>query len=221
MLIDRLTERFYFSDADLAVSVVIYTLAAFIALFVRRWAQVAGSKQGGISRSLSKTMGNEIPQMLWSSFFFVLTGCLKGPLCHEDRTEDHQVNRTVFLRGVLGNLATAGIAFLLYTGIEYVGLVSDGLIWQILLLATKALTAANLSLTVFALLPLPESDAEKLLRKKEFSPRGSSLRHNGTVPFFLFCTVGLLLANVSVSLPGGDCSLSGVVTLFPFLLIGG
>lgn len=220
MLIDRLTERLCFSELDAVLSGILYATAALAALLLRRWGQARTADKR--CRGLSATLLRDIPGGLWSVFFFVLTGCLKGPVREEDKTNDAHKNRSIFLGGICYTVIGAIGSFFLYTLLQFLAARVGGIGWQIPLLAAKALTGANLSLLWFSLLPLPGSDAEVFLRTKGFGNKGEALRKNGTWPFFIFCTLALLLACITIPLPDGRfCSLSGIITLFPVLLIGG
>lgn len=222
MLIDFLTERYCFSESDPVISVILYILAATVALILRYWGQARCRAKHGKGSPFWRTLLQCGQATLWAIAFFAVTGCLKGPISTEDKTDDRNLNRKIFLAGIrYTGLGTVG-SFLLYTVLQLLASLIGGTVWPILLLAAKALTGANLSLLWFSVLPLPGSDAEIYLRKKEFGPKGTAFRKNGTWPFFLFCVIGLLLACITVPLSDGRiCSLSGIMTLFPVLLIGG
>ncbi len=224
MLIDILTERYCFSQSGIVISVIVYTLAAAFALILRRWGQVRSEKKCGKAGPVFwRAILQDLPSSLWATAFFVLTGCLKGSLREDDgKVPDKTVNRKIFFGGFRYTVYGTAGSFLLYTVLQLLASLIGGAAWSIPLLAAKALTGANLSLLWFSVLPLPGSDVEVFLRRKPFGPKGEAFRKNGTWPFFLFCVLGLLLACVAVPV-GKDavCSLSGIITLFPVLLIGG
>ncbi len=222
MLIDFLTERYSFSRSGLLPSILISILAAVGILILRRWGQLRSRKKAGLEvPSLWRTILSDLAGGCWAVLFFTVTGCLKGPLDENEKTEDKTLNRKIFFGGVLYPLLGAVAAFVLYTAFQFLVARLPSAAWEIPLLATKTLMGAGLSSVWFSLLPFPGSDAEVFLRTKPFGKRGEAFRKNGTWPFFCFCAVGLLLACVTLPLPGGACSLSGVITLFPVLLIGG
>ncbi len=222
MLIDYLTERFCFSEANIVLSTILYFLAAAIALILKRLGQIRGGKKYEKNFStFTRLLLQDIPLDLWGVIFFLLTGCLKGASHKEDRTEDPQVNRAIFRGGLLYPICGAAVAFLLFTAAQFLA-AHFGAVWQIPMYLMKALFCANLSLTVFSLLPLPGSDAELFLRTRPFGTKGKSFRENGTYPFFLFALLGILLACIPIPLFNGTTySLSAIITLFPIILIGG
>lgn len=223
MLIDFLTERYCFSRSDAIISAILYIVAAAVALFLRRWGQARnGKKYGKTEPGLWRTLLKDLPSGLWGIAFFLLTGCLKGSVRDENVEEDKRINRKIFFAGLRYTLYGTVGSYLLYTILQLLASLVGGTGWAIPLLATKALTGANLSLLWFSILPLPGSDIDVFLRKKPLSAKGEAFRKNGTWSFFLFCVLGLLLACVTVPLPNGRlCSLSGILALFPVLLIGG
>lgn len=220
MLIDKLSQRTCFTDQGVALSITLYTIAALIALLLRHWGQARAAKKQGIDSA--PPLLRNIPGGVWSIFFFLLTGCLKGPAREDDRTNDASKNKLIFLRGICYTAAGALLSFLFFTVLQTLASNLGGSGWRIPLLAAKALTGANLSMLWFSLLPLPGSDAELFLRTKDFTPKEKAFRQNGTWPFFLFSTLGLLLACIAVPAAGEQFwSLSGIMTLLPILLIGG
>ncbi len=223
MLIDYLTERYLFSQSNIAVSVILYALAGAVALILRRWGQVQCKKKQGICQvGLWKTILNDLPSEIWAIAFFLLTGCLKGLIRKEDKTEDKTLNRKIFFASICYPFIGAVGSFLLYILFQILQAAAGGSLWEIFLLGTKALVGANLSLLWFSILPLPGSDSEILLRTNPLGMKEESFRKNGTIPFFLFCVLGLLLACITVPLSNGTVySLSSLLTLFPLLLIGG
>lgn len=223
MLIDYLTERHIFSQSNIAVSVILYALAGAAALILRRWGQVRCKKKSGTCQSgLWRTILRDLPSEIWGITFFLLTGCLKGTIRKEERTEDKTLNRKVFFGGIYHICFGAAGGFVLYTLFQLLQSALGGSFWEIFFLGARALTAANLSLLWFSILPLPGSDAETFLRTKTLGAKEKSFRENETLPFFLFCMVGLLLACIPVPMPNGTIfSLSSLLTLFPLILIGG
>ncbi|MBO5247949.1 MAG: hypothetical protein J6B54_01460 [Clostridia bacterium] len=213
-----------FSQSNLAVSAACYGIAAIIALLLRRWGQVFGGL--GKERSLAefgRILLRDLPSALWAVAFFLGTGCLKGPINTEDRTEDPQKNRKIFFNGILFPFSGAIVSFVLFLLFQTLQ-ASTGWTWDIPGLIAKSSMGANLSLCFFSILPLPASDIEVFLRTKPFGPRGTAFRKNGSWPFLLFTALGLLLACVTLPLPsfyGGDTSLSAILALFPILLLGG
>lgn len=223
MLIDYLTERYIFSQSNLALSVILYLLAGAVALILHRWGQVRCRKKHATCESgLWKTLLKDLPSELWQIAFFLLTGCLRSSLWKEHKTENKGLNRKIFFWGIQYNAYGLAGSFLLPLLFQLLQAIFGGSIWSILLLSTKALVGANLSLLWFSILPLPDSDAERLLRTKPLTTKEANFRKGGTFSFFLFCVVGLLLACIAIPLPNGTlCSLSGILSLFPVLLIGG
>lgn len=222
MLIDFLTERYSFSRSGLILSIIISVLAAVGMLILRRWGQVRCRKKAGLEvPSLWRTILSDLAGGCWSVLFFVVTGCLKGPVDGSEKTENKALNRKIFFAGVLYPLVGAAAAFALYTAFQFLAARFPATAWEIPLLATKTLMGAGLSSAWFSGLPFPGSDAEVFLRTKPFGKRGEAFRNNGTWPFFCFSAAGLLLACAALPLPGGLCSISGIITLFPVLLIGG
>ena len=221
MLIDVMTGRDCFASGSTALSVIIYILAAIAAMLLYRWGRAHCEKKHGVAtQTIPKILINSLPSGIWNVTLFLLTGCLRFPA--SEMTEDKRLNKKIFLSGIgFLSIGTAG-AYVLYTVLQLLASLIGGGYWAIPMLIAKALTCAGLSLLIFSHLPLPGSDCESCLRKKPLSPRQESFRKNGTWPFFLFCTLALLLACIAVPLPNGQvCSLSGIVTLFPILLIGG
>ena len=221
MLIDLLTERYVYSQEGLVISVIIYILAAAVALLLRQIGQARGRKTPITQRTFRETVLPELPAALWSIFFFLLTGCLKAPVRKEARTNDAKVNRKIFFTQIFFLLIGAGASFFLYTSLQFFASITGFLWWNIPLLFMKALTGATLSLLIFSLLPLPDSDADLYLRTKPLGEKGEAFRRNGTWPFFVYCILGFTLACVTLPFPAGDTSLSALITLFPILLIGG
>ena len=223
MLIDYLTERFFFSDAGFFISAAGYLLAPALALFLHRLGQFQKKKKavpecGPLTSFLLRQLSGD----LWKILFFFVTGCLYPTYRIGNHETNPSAKRKIFGGGLFTTLTAAILSFLLYTAFELALSVFGGLTWEILLFAAKASTCANLSLLWFTVLPLPGSEAETLLRKKPFSKRGIAFRENGTLPFFLYCILGLFLACAGLPQANGQiCSLSGMLTLFPVLLIGG
>lgn len=223
MLIDFLTERQLFSQEGLGITVLFYVVAAGVALLLRRVGQVrAAKKYDSDSPSLGNVLLKDIPSALWGIVFFLLTGCLKGSLRETDKTQSKETNRKIFFGGLLFvffGFAASVVLFLLFQVLQAA---LGGSAWGYAFLCAKALTGAHLSLILFSLLPLPNSDAETFLRAKEFGAKGIIFRQDGTWPFFLYSVLGLLLACITVPLSNGTVgSLSGILTLFPILLMGG
>lgn len=219
MLIDYFTERYTFTESDLWISVVAYLLAGLIALLLRRWGQSRVAKKYGLTNPRFPDLWlQDLTSGIWAAFFFTMTGCLKGPLREEDCAKDPKVRRKVFLEGILFPIAGVAIFFLLYTVLE---IFAQHSFMKIPLMFTKALVSANISLLIFSLLPLPCSDCEKLLLCREPGEKGIALRKQGTYPFLIFTILGLLLGSITVSMEGTAVPLSGILTLFPFFLIGG
>ena len=219
MLIDFLTGRRFFSQSDIVISIILYTLGGAVALLLRRLGQVRNGKPG---MGFWKTLLQDLPSGIWGIIFFLFTGCLKGPLQEQDKTEDNTANRKIFFGGIRYTFfgVIGSVLFLILLQILKAAL--GGSAWEIPFLCVKALIGANLSLLWFSVLPLPGSDAEIFLRTKPFGEKEKSFRKNGTWSFFLYCVVGLLLACITVPLGKGTIgSLSGIITLFPILLIGG
>lgn len=219
MLIDFLTGRRFFSQSGIVISIVVYALAGAVALLLRRIGQVRNGKPG---TGFWNTILQDLPSGIWEICFFLITGCLKGPLGEQDKTSDKTANRKIFfgsLRytffGVVGS-----VLFLIL--LQILKAAFGGSAWEIPFLCARALIGANLSLLWFSILPLPGSDAETFLRRKRFGEKEKAFRENGTWSFFLYCVVGLLLACITVPLSDGAVgSLSGIMTLFPIYLIGG
>ena len=219
MLIDFLTGRYFFTDFILWISIPFYCTAALTALLLRRWGQARVAKKYGRKTPRFPDLWlQDLTSSLWAAFFFLMTGCIKGPLREEDLADDTNVRRKTFFAGILFPFLGAVASLLLYL---ILSIFSQWTYIEIPMLFAKALTCANLSLVIFSLLPLPLSDAEQLLRDKDFGEKGTAFRKQGTYPFLVFTLVGLLLGCVTVSIHGVPHSLSSVLTLFPFLLIGG
>lgn len=223
MLIDFLTERYCFSQAEPVISVLLYLLASLTAMFFHRLGQArALKKEGNVEKPFRTLLAGNWGGDLWGILFFLVTGCLRCSYGEAQKSSEERTDKAVYWKGILWTLTTAALSFFAYTLIQMGQLYWGGLFWEILLLTSKAFTCANISLLVFSLLPLPCSEGEILLRKKPFSQRGERFRNNGTLPFFLFCILGLLLASAAITFPGGQtCSLSGILTLFPILALGG
>lgn len=219
MLIDFLTGRRFFSQSDIVISILLYTLAGAVALLLRRLGQVRNGKPGV---GFWKTLVQNLPLGIWELIFFLFTGCLKGPLREQDKTDDKTANRKIFFGGIRYTCfgVVGSVLFLILLQILKAAL--GGSAWEIPFLGAKALIGANLSLLWFSILPLPGSDAETLLRTKPLGEKEKAFRQNGTWSFFLYCVVGLLLACITIPLGNETVgSLSGIITLFPILLIGG
>lgn len=223
MLIDYLTERYCFSQAGLIVSVLLYFAASLTAVFFHRLGQARVlKKEGTVKNPLGTLLWGNLAGDLWGIFFFLLTGCLRCSYKESLKSSDDNVNKAVYWKGILWSLMAAAISYFAFTLIQIGQIQLGGLVWELLLFTAKAITCANISLLLFSLLPLPCSEGEVLLRKKPFSQRGLRFRKNGTLPFFLFCLLGLLLACVAISFPNGQTySVSGILTLFPILVVGG
>ncbi|MBQ1272799.1 MAG: hypothetical protein IIY12_04805 [Clostridia bacterium] len=223
MLIDYLTHRFFFSDAKFVITAVGYLLAPALALLFHRLGQFQKKKNVlPESGSLKSFLLRQLSGDLWKIVFFFVTGCLYPSYRTTNEENNPLAKRKIFWGGVFSTLLTAVISFFLYTVFEFLLRMFGGLTWEILLFASKALTCANLSLLWFTVLPLPGSEIETLLRKKPFSEKGIAFRQNGTLPFFTYCLLGLLLACAGIPQANGQiCSLSGIMSLFPVLLIGG
>ena len=219
MLIDCLSERYIFSAHGLALSVTAYAAAALIALLLRRAGQARGAKKAGKSYpKLPLLLMQDLSSGLWSILFFVVTGCLKGPLRKDNKGDTPEQNRKIFWSGMLNTAIGAVVSVILYNALW---ILEQSTFTSILLLFARALVCANISLLIFSLLPLPCSDAEAFLRKKPFGEKGLALRRQGTFPFLIYTTLSLLLACVTLPLWGVSISVSGLLTLFPLLLIGG
>ncbi|MBQ2273653.1 MAG: hypothetical protein II337_09365 [Clostridia bacterium] len=221
MLIDLLTERYVYSQEGPVISVIIYILAAAVALLLRQIGQARGREIPFSLRTFKDTVLPEFPAALWSIFFFLLTGCLKAPVRKEARTNDAKVNRKIFFTQISFLLVGAGASFFLYTSLQFFASITGFLWWNIPLLFMKALTGASISLLIFSLIPLPDSDADLYLRTKPLGEKGEAFRRNGTWPFFVTCILGFTLACLTLPMPSGDASVSALITLFPILLIGG
>ena len=219
MLIDFLTGRRFFSQSDVVISIVLYALAGAVALLLRRFGQVRNGKPG---MGFGKTLLQDLPSGVWEIIFFLFTGCLKGPLGEEDKTEDKTTNRKIFFGGVRYTFFGVAGSVLFLILLQILKAALGGSAWEIPFLFAKALIGANLSLLWFSVLPLPGSDAETFLRTKPFGEKEKAFRENGTWSFFLYCVIGLLLACITIPLGNETIgSLSGIITLFPLLLIGG
>ncbi len=223
MLIDFLTERQLFSQRGLGITILFYFIAGAVAVLLRRVGQVrAAKKYDSDSLSLGKVLLKDLPSALWEIAFFLLTGCLRGTLRETDKTTSKETNRKIFFSGMSFLLLGAVASFVLFVLFQFLQAAVGGSAWDFALFGAKALTGAHVSLMVFSLLPLPGSDVETFLRTKEFGPKGNTFRKDGTWPFFLYCLLGLLLACITVPLGDGTtASLSGILTLFPILLMGG
>ena len=223
MLIDLFTQRQLFSQEGTAITVLFYFLAAVAALFLRRAGQVLAAKKcGSASMPLGKVLLKDLPSSLFFLAFFLATGCLKGSLRERDKSDSKEANRKIFFGGVSFVLLGFAGSFLSFLLFQILQAALGGTVWNVAFLGARALSVAHLSLFWFSVLPLPASDAEVFLRTKEFGEKGTSFRKDGTLPFFLFCILGLLLACITVPLGNGvSGSLSGILTLFPILLIGG
>ncbi len=221
MLIDYLTGRFCFSDGNLILTLLFYTLAAAVALTLRYLGQARCRKKNGVATPIHHTILDEGAAFVWNILFFLVTGCLKGAVQECYRTENRTVNRKIFFAQFRFILYGGAGSFFLYTVFQLFASLVGGGVWQILLLAAKALTCAHISLLVSTLLPLPCSDADVYLRKGELSKRGIAFRRNGVWPFFVFCILGLVLACTVIPVGGREFSLSSLLTLFPIFLIGG
>lgn len=218
MIIDILTQRYTFSDKGTLLPLFFYAGAAVIALLLRRWGQFRGAKKAsGRTVSLRSLILRDVPSGIWYVFFFVLTGCLKGPFREEEKAEDATVNRKCFVSGtlfVLYGWIASTVACLFLNGAE-------STFFGILFLITRALSIAHGSLLIFSLLPLPCSDIETLFIQPDLGDKGLAFRKNGTFPFFLFTALALLLAVIVVAVAGRVYSLIGIATMFPLMLIGG
>ena len=221
MLIDLLTERYVYSQEGPVISVIIYILAAAVALLLHHLGQARGREIPFSLRTFKDTVLPELPEALWATFFFLLTGCLKAPVRKNGKTDDTKTNRKIFFTQSLYLLIGAGASFFLYTSLQFFAGILPSLWWNIPLLLIKALTGANISLLIFSLIPLPDSDADCYLRTKPLGEKGEAFRRNGTWPFFVTCILGFTLACLTLPMPSGDASVSALITLFPILLIGG
>ena len=172
----------------------------------------------GISKAalITKIISIAISVVL-AIFFFVLTGCLKGPL-HEEEGASIKAKQSIFVGGLVAPLCGGVIWAMIHS---VLAIYSEVATVQTVMLFTSAMISAHLSLTLFTVLPLPGSDAERLLRRKEFSPRRAAFRRQGTYPFLIFTVIGLLLACITLPVGTVNCSLSGLITLFPVFVIGG
>ncbi len=223
MLIDFLTQRFCFSREGGIITAVCYFAAAAIALFLHRLGQFQKIKKYTAAPvSLGAFLRQRLGGNLWGMFFFLVTGCLYPAPAEVSEVQDKGAKKSIFWGGVRSTLYATTAFYTFYTVFQLADSLTEWSGWWIFLLITKALTCANLSLLWFSILPLPCSEAEILLRKKPFGEKGIAFRSNGTMPFFVSCLLGLLLACITLPFPGGQvCSLSGILTLFPVLLIGG
>ena len=218
MIIDILTERYAYADAGTVLPFLFYILSAAVALTLRRLGQCRATKKRDPSApGMCRILLRDAPSAAWSIFFFLLTGCLKGPIREEERSEDRAVNRNAFRGGILALLSGWILSLILYA----LCFLFNGSAAEILRSATDSLATAHLSLLIFSLLPLPCSDCETLLIQKGFGEKGIAFRKNGTYPFFLFTALGLLLAVIVVSVGGSVLSLSRMITAFPQIMIGG
>lgn len=219
MLIDYLSERYLFTARGLVLSVIAYAVAALVALLLRRAGQSRGAKKAGTEYpKLPLLLVQDLSSGLWSIFFFVMTGCLKGPLREENRAKTPEGNRKIFWGGICNTAIGAIVSVLLY---NVLWIFAENTFVSVLMLFARALVSAHLSLLIFSLLPLPCSDAETFLRKKPFGKKGLALRRQGTFPFLIYTTLSLLLACITLPVWGTSVSVSGLLTLFPLLLIGG
>ncbi len=222
MLIDYLTQRFCFSDAGFLLTAACYLLAPAVALFLHRQGQFQAKKKQPQCGSLKDSLLEQLGGDLWKIIFFFVTGCLY-PTYRLGSTElSPIIKRKIFWGGLRTTLYATAAFYTLYTAFQFAESRTGSVVFWVLLLVTKALTCANLSLLIFTLIPIPGSEIETLLRKKPFSEKGIAFRQNGTMPFFVYCVIGLLLACIELPLFNGQvCSLSGIITLFPVLVIGG
>ncbi len=221
MLIDYFSERYVFSEGNVLLSVLFYLLAALVALVLRYLAQARCRKKNGVATPIHHTILDEGASALWNIAFFLLTGCLKGTVKESNRTADRKINYKIFAAQTMAVFAGAAVSFLLYTVFQLLLSLTGAEVWGIFLLASKALTGANLSLLIFSCIPLPGSDADVYLRKNELGKKGKAFRKNEVWPFFIFCILGLLLACIAFPIGGRYYSLSSLISLFPIFLIGG
>lgn len=219
MLIDFLTERTLFSRGEsLLLALTAYILAGLFALLLRLLGQAKNAKKNGVSYpKFPLLLLQHLTSGIWAIFFFVLTGCLKGPL-HEEEGASIKAKQSIFAGGLVAPLCGSVIWAMIHS---VLAIYSEVATVQTVMLFTSAMISAHLSLTLFTVLPLPGSDAERLLRRKEFSPRRAAFRRQGTYPFLIFTVIGLLLACITLPVGTVNCSLSGLITLFPVFVIGG
>jgi len=219
MLIDYFAERNTFSQQGLWLSVLAFLLAALTALIHRRWALHRAAKKRGLPcLKFRILLLRGLAPGFWAILFFLLTGCLKGPLQEDEPAGDKKAKRALFFSQVLHLVAGTLVAVLIHS---VIAIFSEVAVIRTVMLFTGAFVCAYLSLLIFTLLPLPCSDAEQFLRTKEFSPKGMALRRQGTYPFLIHTTLALLLACIPVPVGAAVYSLSGLITMLPVFLIGG
>ena len=217
MIIDRLLELRRFSDYDFLLSAVFYLLAAIPPILLRSWGLVRAANKEEKQTSFRKELVQHLPASVFSLGFFALTGCLRAPLA--ERTSDPEKNKRLFLGGFLFLLYGAIGSFLLFTILQFLSSRFSAYLLQLATFFTEALTTAHLSALLFSLLPIPESDALALLRKKPLGKTASAILENQTISFFTFCVIALLLSCITVPVGGSEISLMGLLVRYPFLLL--
>lgn len=217
MIIDRLLELRRFSDYDFLLSSVFYLLAAIPPLLLRTWGLVRAANKEEKQTSFRKELVQHLPTSVFSLGFFVLTGCLRAPLA--ERTADQAKNKRLFLGAFLFLLYGALGSFLLFTIFQLLSSLFSVYLLQLATFFTEALTTAHLSALIFSLLPIPESDALALLRKKPLGKTAAAILENQAVSFFTFCVIALLLSCITVPVGGSEISLMGLLVRYPFLLL--
>lgn len=219
MLIDYFTQRYTFSGESLWLSLVAFTVAGAAVLLHRRRALYKTAKiaEGERPRFRQALLQN-LPSGLWALIFFLLTGCLRESLQEVPSGDSPSEKRKRFFFGLLH----LGVGAVAVTLIHSVVAIFGELAWvRTVMLFTGAFTCAYVSALIFYLLPLPGSDADRLLRTKEPGEKGAALRRDGTFPFLIFTLLGLFLACIPVVWNGATYTLSGILTMFPVFLIGG